>query len=135
MSQTATVSAELSQPDFQVTCRDDLGHQWLADEPVDLGGGNTAATPDRLLLGSLGSCTAITLMMVAKRKQIPLQAIQVNLSLNPKGKPEAGNDIERQISLTGELTEEHRVQLLRAANACPVHKILTGEVRIATNLL
>lgn len=135
MNQISTVTAVLAQPDYQVSCRDDTGHQWLADEPAELGGGDSATTPDRMLLGSLGSCTAITVMMVAKRKQIPLTSIQVVLSLNPQGKAESGNDIDRQINLHGELSEEQRAQLLRAANACPVHKILTGEVRINTQLL
>lgn len=135
MNQISTVTAVLAQPDYQVSCRDDIGHQWLADEPAELGGGDSATTPDRMLLGSLGSCTAITVMMVAKRKQIPLTSIQVVLSLNPQGKAESGNDIDRQINLHGELSEEQRAQLLRAANACPVHKILTGEVRINTQLL
>lgn len=135
MNQISTVTAVLAQPDYQVSCRDDTGHQWLADEPAELGGGDSATTPDRMLLGSLGSCTAITVMMVANRKQIPLTSIQVVLSLNPQGKAESGNDIDRQINLHGELSEEQRAQLLRAANACPVHKILTGEVRINTQLL
>ncbi|MGE8357357.1 MAG: hypothetical protein ACN6N0_13295 [Microvirgula sp.] len=50
------------------------------------------------------------------------------------GKPVAGNDIVRRITMRGELSEEQRAQLLKVANGCPMHKLLTGEVRIHTEL-
>jgi putative redox protein len=34
----------------------------------------------------------------------------------------------------GELTIEQRDGLLRVANACPIHKVLTGEMRMAIRL-
>lgn len=45
-----------------------------------------------------------------------------------------GNDIVRRITLQGALSEEQRAQLLKTANACPMHKLLSGEIRIATSL-
>jgi putative redox protein len=32
------------------------------------------------------------------------------------------------------LNDEQRAQLLKAANACPMHKLLTGEIRVDTEL-
>jgi putative redox protein len=72
--------------------------------------------------------------MYASRKQWPLTGVQVELRFNPEGKPAAGTDISRSITLQGELTAEQRERLLQVANACPIHKVLTGEVRIATHL-
>ena len=134
MSSVSSVKAVLGKTPYLVTFTDDLGHSWQADEPADVGGGNQASTPDRMVLAGLGSCTAITVQMVATRKQIPLTGIEVQLQLNPDGKPEAGNDIVRHITLHGELNEEQRAQLLKVANACPVHKLLTGEIRVHTDL-
>lgn len=134
MSTTPTVTARLEDTPYIVTFTDDLGHTWTADEPAEIGGGNTAATPDRLILASLGACTAITLKMVAARRQLPLTGVQVELQLNPDGKPAAGNDIVRRITVQGDLDEEQRAQLLKAANACPMHKLLTGEIRVQTAL-
>lgn len=131
---TPTVTATLEDMPYIVTFADDLGHTWMADEPQEVGGGNTAPTPDRLILASLGACTAITLKMVAARRQLPLTGVQVELQLNPSGKPEVGNDIVRRIDVQGELNEEQRVQLLKVANSCPMHKLLTGEIRIQTEL-
>lgn len=135
MSNTPTVKTVLEATPYIVTFTDDLGHTWQADEPESVGGGNTATTPDRLILSSLGACTAISLQMVATRRQIPMTGIQVELQLNPNGKPESGNEIVRQITLQGDLDEAQRAQLLKAANACPMHKLLTGEISVQTDIV
>lgn len=131
---TPTVKATLQETPYLVTFTDDLGHTWTADEPQEVGGGNAGPTPERLVLASLGACTAITLKMVAVRRQLPLTGLTVELQLNPAGKPAAGNDIVRRISIQGDLDADQHAQLLKAANACPMHKLLTGEIRIQTEL-
>ncbi len=131
MTAEITVHAELGATAYAVTFRDAAGHVWSADEPLAQGGGDTGPTPHALLLSSLGACTAITLKMFAARKQWPLDGVQVALTLRP-GTP--GTDIERQITLHGALDSTQRERLLQVANACPIHKVLTGEVRIATAL-
>ena len=130
----AKVWASSGGAPFEVELTDDLGHRWLADEPADHGGANTGPGPHRLLLSSLGACTAITLRMYAARKQWPLERVEVELSFNPDGPPANGSDIRRRIVLTGALDEAQRERLLQVANACPIHKVLTGEIRIATAL-
>lgn len=129
-----TVRAYAGTTPYAVSLTDDLGHEWLADEPLDEGGANVGPTPKLLLLSSLGACTAITLQMYATRKKWPLESIDVQLQLNPDGDPLTGNNIVRKITLKGELTAEQRERLLQIANVCPIHKVLTGEVRIASSL-
>lgn len=109
-------------------------HQWLADEPTGLGGADAGPTPTQLLLSSLGACTAITLKMYAGRKEWPLEKVDIELTLNPDGKPASGTDIQRTLHLHGALDDSQKERLLQIANACPVHKLLTGEVRIHSAL-
>ena len=103
MSGIPSVKAVFRDTPYSVSLSDDLGHVWQADEPLEMGGGNTGPSPERLMLASLGTCTAITLRMVAARRNLPLTGLQVELQLNP--------------------------------NACPMHKLLTGEVRVNTVLM
>ncbi|PIF98282.1 OsmC family protein [Comamonas sp. 26] len=119
---------------YRITLTDGRGHTWYADEPVADGGADTAPNPMQLVLSALGACTAITLQMYAGRKQWPLTQIDVNLQLNPEGKPADGNQITRSITLHGELDDEQRQRLLQIANACPVHKLLEGNMSIPTTL-
>ncbi|RZA20321.1 MAG: OsmC family peroxiredoxin [Lysobacteraceae bacterium] len=130
----STVRASIGSTPYTVELEDNLGHRWLGDEPADVGGANAGPSPEHLLLGSLGTCTAVTLTMYARRKQWPLTGVRVELAVNPDGKPAAGTDIRRGIELLGELDDAQRERLLQIANACPIHKLLTGEIRIATAL-
>ena len=130
----STVRASIGAVPYTVELSDNEGHRWIGDEPADVGGANAGPSPEHLLLSALGTCTAVTLMMYAQRKRWLLTQVHVELAFNPEGKPASGTDISRSIQLVGQLDDEQRQRLLQVANACPIHKVLTGEVRIASEL-
>lgn len=131
----ATVRAISGTTPYTVTLSDEAGHEWFGDESTELGGANAGPAPSRLILSGLGACTVITVQMYAARKTWALDGVEVALQFNPQGKPADGaTEITRHITLHGELSDEQRERLLQVANACPMHKVLTGEIRIATAL-
>ena len=135
MSNNPQVTAASIGAPYAVTLKDHIGHQWLADEPLAAGGGNEGPGPHALLLSSLGACTAITLRMYAACKSWALTGVEVEVAFNPDGAPADGaNEIRRRITLHGDLDAEQRARLLEVANKCPIHRVLTGAVRIPTTL-
>jgi putative redox protein len=135
VSRSSTVTAVLGETPYVVTLSDGI-HEWLADEPLEAGGGNRGPSPHQLVLSGLGACTAITLRMYAARKGWGLAGVTVELQLNPDGAPSAGgSEIRRRITLRGDLTTEQRERLLQVANACPVNRTLGGEIHTTTSLV
>lgn len=106
-------------------------HTIIADEPADQGGTDSGMSPYNLLLASLASCTAITLRMYIDRKMWVVDNIAVNLQLF---KNKQGVLIESQLDFTGNLTNEQKKRLITIADACPIHKILAGNIIINTAL-
>lgn len=120
---------------YRVTLTDPQGHTWHVDEPAAKGGQDSAPNPMQLLLSALGACTTVTLQMYADNKDIQLEHVEVSLMLNPEAEPEPGqNNIVRKIILKGDFTEEQRKRLLKVAENCPVHKLLTSDIQIQTEL-
>jgi putative redox protein len=118
-------------------------HRFIADEPTDLGGDDRGPTPYDLLASALGTCTSMTLMVYARRKQWPLERVVVTahhdrVHVEDCVDCEKGTSrierIERRIALVGPLTVEQRARLLEIADKCPVHRTLTGKLDIKTSL-
>jgi putative redox protein len=119
-------------------------HEFIADEPLDIGD-DAGPDPYSLLLGALAACTIMTVKMYASRKNWLLEDVEVSLSTQKvhakdcedcESAPNARVDIiERQISSFGDLRPEQIDRLADIASKCPVHRTLTSETVIRTEVV
>jgi uncharacterized OsmC-like protein len=114
-----------------------------SDEPVEVGGTGLAPTPYDLLCAALGACTSMTLKLYARTKGWPLREVRVIVRHHKIYASDCAecetregriDQIEREIELEGDLSDEQRQRLLAIADKCPVHRTLQREVRILTRL-
>ena len=132
-----------SSTNFQVRIKAG-SHEFIADEPLGIGD-DAGPDPYSLLLGSLAACTIMTVQMYARRKKWPLEDVELSLSTRKvhakdcedcESDPNARVDIiDRQISFKGDLTPDQIDRLTNIASKCPVHRTLTSETVIRTEVL
>ncbi len=116
-------------------------HRWLVDEPHPVGA-DTGPNPYDLVLAALGACTSMTMRMYAERKGWDVGASRVvvrHSRVHARDCAECESTLgmvdhlHREITLAPGLSEEQRAGLLAIADKCPVHRTLTGEVRVVTS--
>ncbi len=130
---------------------DDGSRAFVADEPVDAGGEGLGPGPYGLLLASLGACTAMTLLMYARRKDWPLRQVVVSLSharvfardceyctqeeidaAGPQGRIDL---IQADIAVRGDLSADQTARLLAISERCPVHRTLLAAPKIVSTIV
>jgi putative redox protein len=114
-------------------------HHFVADEPVNVGGGDAGPDPYDYLLASLGVCTSMTIGFYARRNHLPLDNVTVSLWHSRihamdceecETKEGMVDRIDVEVELTGSLGAEQRAKLMEIAAKCPVHRTLTSEINI-----
>jgi putative redox protein len=135
MSGPSPVRATLGASGYRTVARA-RGHLLVADEPTDVGGGDTGPTPMELVAAALAGCIAITLRMVAQRKGWPLEGVEVEVDRVKEAVEGARprDAFEVKVELLGPLDDAMRSELRRIAARCPVHRVLAHETTVTTEV-
>ena len=100
-------------------------HTFVVDEPESNGGEDFGPTPHELYDSALGTCKALTTLWYAKRKNIPVEGIEVSIERDDSEERQGKYRLKAVMTLTGSLTEAQRQELLNVASKCPVHRLMT----------
>ncbi len=116
-------------------------HRLVGDEPESVGGVDEGPTPYDFLSAALGACTVMTLNMYARHKGLPVERVDCRVRHekthaedcdNCESNSEKLDTFQRKIHIEGDLNQAQRDRMLEIANRCPVHKTLSGNIRIKT---
>lgn len=101
-------------------------------------------TPYGMLLSSLASCTAQVLHTYAQNHEIALDEVELHMFYQRVFREDCDScdedqrfseEIQEKILLVGDISAAQRDKLLRVAKFCPVHKIITTNMRITSSLI
>lgn len=100
-------------------------HTLFADVAANLGGEGSAPDPHDIYDSALAACKAITLLMYAKRKQIPLESVNIAIERDNSREAAGVYGLLVNLHLVGDLSTEQRQSLALIADKCPIHKLMT----------
>src|SRR5947199_6726948 len=110
-------------------------HDFVADEPASIGGGDAGPDPYDYLLTALGACTSMTIGFYARRHRLPLEHIAVSLSpariyaADCEECQTTGGMLDRfdlEAELSGALSASRHAQFSEVGLMCPVDRPLTS---------
>ena len=105
-------------------------HQLPLDMPPPRGEG---PDPHDYFDAALGGCKAMTLMLYAQRKGMPLEAVDVEVERDASDEPRGIYRLTARLSLRGALTDAQVNELFSVAERCPIHKLMVhADVQVST---
>lgn len=101
--------------------------EFITDMPIEEGGQNLGPKPKELLAAALAGCVAMTVKMYANRSKWSLDEVFVEVEIDTETIP--GTTVfTKNVSFTGDLTDEQTQRLHLIAQKCPINKILQNPI-------
>lgn len=101
------------------------GHEIAVDASPAGGGSDAGPEPHDLYDASLAACKALTVLIYAKRKEMPVEDIEVLIDRDDSQERKGIYKLKASLRVTGNLSDEQRAELLRVAAKCPIHRLMT----------
>ncbi|MBZ9628573.1 alpha/beta fold hydrolase [Psychroflexus sp. CAK57W] len=114
---------------------------FIGDEPDDHDGDDFGPAPYDLLTAGLAECTAMTLHVYARHKKWELKEVRVHVGHEKKkvesedGKTQQKDVFYKKVEIVGNLDESQIERLHEIGDRCPVHKTLTSDIEISSELV
>jgi putative redox protein len=114
------------------------GHTIKTDQPVESGGGDSAASPFELFMASIGTCAGIYVKSFCDNRQIPAEKIKLIQTMEFNKETGLPTLVKLDIQLPPDFPEKYKASLIHVAGLCKVKKsiadppafeIITSEVK------
>ncbi|MCS6763449.1 MAG: OsmC family protein [Candidatus Protistobacter heckmanni] len=93
-------------------------HKLLSDVGAESGGQDAGPSPHELFDASLAACTVLTLKLYARRKQWPLEDVEIEIVRDDSQEKQG---------------KYHLTRLMVIADKCPIHELMTKvEISVST---
>lgn len=110
------------------------GHAIVLDGDTKYGGKDSGPRPTELLLLALGSCSAMSMVSILRKKKQEVTGLDVNVKgINKEEYPKRFTDIDVEFLIKGRRVSREAVRRaieLTAEKYCPVKATLDGSVNI-----
>jgi putative redox protein len=110
----------LGDAKFQASTR---GHRLICDQPLASGGSDAGMTPPELLLAALGTCAGYYAVQYLKARSLPVGGLEVKVNAEKAFGPSRLGRFAVEVTAP-EAPPEHHAGLLRAVQACLIHRTL-----------
>lgn len=110
------------------------GNVLVTDAPVDNNGRGQAFSPTDLVATALASCMATVIGIVARRKEIDLDGMKVNVrKFMSEDQPRRISRLELDLEIPLPGNHPERRLLESAARGCPVHHSIHPDIDVVMN--
>ena len=102
------------------------GHTVHTDQPVSLGGEDSAPSPFQLFLASLGACAGVFVQGFCARRGIPTEGIRIQQRAEYDAEGTL-RGVDLEIQLPADFPEKYRGAVLKVAEQCSVKKAIQAQ--------
>lgn len=130
------IEAKLHRAHGALTTLSNGRHVWNSDVDKTLGSDDLAPDPHDLLDSALAACTTLTLELYIRRRKMPVTDLRVTVDHveDKDAQGQARYQMQRHIFIGGDVDEADCERLLEIANKCPIHRLLSGDILIESEL-
>lgn len=118
--------------------KDDSGHEIVIDTIKELGGHDSAPSPMKLFLLSLGSCTLMDVIYLLDKMKVDYDDIKVRVTGERRNKhPKTFKTIEVKYTVYGNDPDESKIKKaidLSTKKYCSIHAMLAKSASISDSL-
>jgi putative redox protein len=100
-------------------------HEFPVDASPAEGGADAGPSPHDLYDAALAACKALTVLLYAQHKGIPVDEVEVAVDRDASEERKGTYRLKTALHLGGDLSETQRADLLRVAGKCPLHRLMT----------